>query len=493
MDYEVLVVGGGIGGLTVAALLAVRGVRVCLFERADTAGGCAANVSAGGYEFEGGAGLYSSWGEDELHQRIFAELGITPPETRLCTPAYIVRLPDGTNLSLSTDSVEFESNIAQAFPECAANAVAFYQLLASTDAEVRNAAERSPDLRSIVTTRNLLTFRASHVRNLRRLNGQVVSQHLGTTSPRFRQFIDGQLQMLAQSSSDECPFPYAAVALTLPRRGMYAMKGGGTSLAQVLTNSIRKAGGTVRLNSPVLRLAYAADGSVAGVEMLSGETVFARRAVVSNLTAWDTYGKLVGQARIPSEVRLALKSLRSNGAYMLYLGMDEAAAVRLPADHVLAITNSADQIGPPSPFMFSATPEWDVRGPNGKRAVTVWTQTDAETWFTFHNDTEELETQDQETLERWWNTIHHCLPELGSGVEVIETETPQGHYERMRRRLGMVGGFAQSLSNAGANAFGHHTHLRGLYMVGDTIFPGPGLAGVSYSALLIANELAPTA
>jgi C-3',4' desaturase CrtD len=492
MDYEVLVVGGGIGGLTAAALLAARGVSVCLFERANTAGGCAANVAAGGYEFEGGAGLYSSWGKDELHQRIFAELGITPPETRLCTPAYVVRLPDGTDISLSPDPVEFESNVAKAFPECTAEALAFYRLLGSTDAGVRNAAERWPDLRSIATTRNLLTFRTSQVRNLRRLNSEVVSQHLGTTSPRFRQFIDSQLQMLAQSSSDECPFPYAAVALTLPRYGMYAIKGGGDSLVQSLTNYIRQAGGTVRLNAPVLRLAYAADGSAAGVDLLNGETVFARRAIISNLTAWDTYGKLVGQARMPPEIRAALKSLRSHGAYMLYLGMDEAAAVRLPADHVLALTASADQLSPPSPFMFSATPEWDARGPAGKRAVTVWTQIDAEAWFTFHNDAEELETQDQETLARWWNIIHRCLPELGSGVEVIETETPQGHYERTRRRLGMVGGFAQSVSDAGANPFSHKPPLPGLYMVGDTLFPGPGLASVSYSALLVANDLAPT-
>jgi len=164
----------------------------------------------------------------------------------------------------------------------------------------------------------------------------------------------------------------------------------------------------------------------------------------------------------------------------------------LPAAHVLSITDSADQFSASSPFMFSATPEWDVRAPVGKRAVTVWTQTDAEAWFTFHNNAEELETQDQETLETWWSMIHRCLPELGSGVEVIETETPQGHYQRTRRRLGMVGGFAQSLNDAGANPFGHKTPLPGLYMVGDTVFPGQGLASVSYSALLIASELAPT-
>jgi phytoene dehydrogenase-like protein len=40
MAHEVVVVGGGIGGLTVAALLAARGVGVCLLEKESRAGGC---------------------------------------------------------------------------------------------------------------------------------------------------------------------------------------------------------------------------------------------------------------------------------------------------------------------------------------------------------------------------------------------------------------------------------------------------------------------
>lgn len=490
MNYEVLVVGGGIGGLTVAALLAARGVSVCLFERESATGGCLANFSAGGYEFEGGAGLYSSWGADELHQKIFAELKLAPPEVHRVAPAFVVRLPDATDIAICSDTEEFEANLARAFPECAQEAIACYRRLADADATIRNTAERWPDLAELPRMSRLRSLAHANVRTLLAAKSQLLGEHMVNTSSRFRQFIDVQLQMLAQTSSNECPFLIAAAALMLPRRGMYAIKGGGGALAECLTDSIRRSGGTVRLNAPVLRLAYGADGTPAGIDLLSGETVPAGRAIISNLTVWDTFGKLVGRSNTPRDVLESSKTLQSSGAYLLYLGMDEAAAQRLPADHLLAVT--AEQ-ATASPFMFAATPNWDRRAPKGKRAVTVWTQTDSEEWFTFHNDQAEIEEQDQKALETWWARIHKSMPELGDAIEVIETETPQSHYQRTRRRLGMVGGVAQMFGSAPFNPFGIRTTLPNLYLVGDTLFPGQGVAAVTHSARLLADELAPIA
>lgn len=496
MTYEVVVVGGGIGGLTVAALLAARGVNVCLFERQNTTGGCAANVSIGGYSFEGGAGLYSSWGPGELHQRIFAELGVALPEVRVCEPAYIVRLRDKTDVPICADGEAFEETIASNFPECALQAVAFYRRLAAADSAIRSAADRWPDLRKISSFGRLRALGDARVRNVLSFKSDILATHLQATSPRFRQFIDAQLQMLGQCSSEECPFLYAAVALMLPRRGMYGIRGGGSALAECLTDSIKRSGGTVRVNTSVLRLAYGADGRPAGIDLLSGETVHAARAIISDLTVWDTYGKLVGRDRTPPDIREQLKTMQSLGAYLLYIGMDEASAERLPATHILAVPEARQEVDdevPASPFMFAATPAWDRRAPEGQRAVTVWTQTDTERWFTFHEDHKEIEDRDQRALEGWWQRIHSALPELGSGVEIIETETPQTYYERTRRRLGMVGGVGQLLSSFGMNPFSHRTPVPKLFTVGDTTFPGQGVAAVTHSALVLADELTPTA
>ena len=99
--YDVVVVGGGIGGLTVAALLSARGVSTCVLERQSQVGGCIARVEFSGYEFEPGMGVYTSFGAGEIYQTIFAELPVDVPATSLLARPYVVRLADGTDVKLT--------------------------------------------------------------------------------------------------------------------------------------------------------------------------------------------------------------------------------------------------------------------------------------------------------------------------------------------------------------------------------------------------------
>jgi len=496
MAYDVVVVGGGIGGLTAAALLAARGVGVLLLEREPRAGGCCAEFGAFGHRFEAGAGLYASWQPGEIHERVFAELPVAPPRVREVEPAYVVRLPDGADVRVGGGFEEFAEHLSAAFPECAERAVNFYREATQVAEALHRAARRLPSLATASKLQRMrLALREARLSStvLARAD-ETAARHLADTSARFRRFVDAQLQIYAQVPSDDCAYLYAAVALSQPLRGMYAIGGGAQALADSLVEAIRRSGGTLRLNATALRLVYDSRGRAAGVELLSGETVEARRAVVSNLTVWDTYGKLVGARRTPPPVRARLKLLRGWGAYQIFLSLDEEAARRLPAEHVLAL--NAWQDGEPfdperALLMLGSAPAWDARAPAGKRAATVSTFTDAEAWFSFHADESEHEGQDARALEERWGRLHAALPELGAGAEVIETATPRDAYERTRRRLGMVGGVGQSLGVSGANAPTHRTSIENLYAVGDTVFPGNGVAAVTQSALVAADEIAP--
>ena len=349
MSYDVVVVGGGIGGLTVAAMLSARGVKTCLLERNSQVGGCVARVQFAGHDFEPGMGLYTSFGPGEIYDRVFSELPVELPET-----------------SLLDDS-------------------------------------------------------AIH----------------------------------------------------------YSIKGGPASVAERLADSIRKSGGTLRLDSPVLRLAYDEAGQKAvGVDLLSGETVFARRAIVSNLTVWDTYGKLIGLNRTPLETKKLLKTLQGPGVYLVYASLEESALARLPGEHFSV-----------AEFTVAISPAGCA--PPGKRAVTIKTDTDVTDWFAFQASEEEYEERDQTALGEVWTRLHAALPALGSDIEIIETANPRIFYDLTRRKLGMVLGIERSTESPGTTEpLGHRTSLPNVFMVGDTVTATATMDAVVESALALANELA---
>jgi len=345
MAYDVVVVGGGIGGLTVAALLSARGVKTCLLERNSQVGGCVARVEFAGHDFDPGMGLYAGFGPGEIYDRVFSELPVDLPPT---TP-----LPDSENF--------------------------------------------------------------------------------------------------------------------------YSIEGGPASVAERLAESIKKSGGTLRLNSPVLRLAYDQTGQQAiGVDLLSGETVIARESIVSNLTIWDTYGKLIGLQRTPLETKKLLKTLQGRGAYVIYASVSESAVARLPGEHF----NTAD-------FSVSIAPPGSA--PPGKRAVTTISDTDPTDWFAFQASEEEYEERDQAALEQTWARLHEALPQLGGDIEIIETANPRTYYDLTRRKLGMVLGIEPPAETS--EVLGHDTSLPNVFMIGDTVVDVARMDLVVESALALADKL----
>lgn len=508
MDYEVVVVGAGLGGLTVAALLAARGVSVCVVERESRGGGCVAAFEKFGYSFEPTAGLYSDWGDTEIHARVFAELPLAPPEARKIFPAYTVRLADAPDVNVGGEDVgAFDAELCAAFPECAAFAVEFYQELA------RIADARRDRARRLITSPHRPPSRLRWIFGARRdakeesdaalldaAHAQTVAGRLSGASPRFRRFIDAQLQLFALCAGDECTLTTAADALTRASRATYAIRGGASALADALTESIRRSGGTVRFDTTVLRLAEVSNFNATGVVLLSGETMRATRAVVSNLTAWDTYGKLFGASRTDSFARERMKNLRGWGAYLIFLGLNETAAARLPSTRIVALTRAGgvaklDESGAFDPtrdlFALNVAPAWDTRAPVGRRAATLVAFTDASEWFAYHETEEEHEAQDQRALEFWWERLHAALPELVADVEVIETMTPRDYYEQTRRKLGAAWGAARTREAEAAEAFDYHTHLLNVFMVGDTVADANNVAAVTELALAVADRIAP--
>jgi phytoene dehydrogenase-like protein len=118
----------------------------------------------------------------------------------------------------------------------------------------------------------------------------------------------------------------------------------------------------------------------------------------------------------------------------------------------------------------------------GKRSVTFTTRTDVDSWFAYHSSEEDFEDSDQAALEQFWNRIHASLPELGSGIEIIETANPRTYYDSTRRKLGMVLGTDRP-------ALTHGTALPNVFMVGDTVSSEATVDAVVQSAVTLATRI----
>lgn len=354
--YDVVVVGGGIGGLTVAALLSARGMNVCLIERQSQVGGCIGRVEFSGYDFEPGMGLYTSFGRGEIYERLFSQLPVDVPKVSLLQSPYLLRSIDGSDTRIVTGD-------------------------------------------------------------------------------------------------------------------LYSIAGGPASIAERLAESIKLSGSKLRLDTPVLRLAYDESGRAIGVDLLSGERVLARKAIVSNLTIWDTYGKLVGLNRTPPEIKKQLNPFQGSGVYVIYAVIEEAAVARLPA-LLMRVEDSDGEFT----LAVAATS-------NGKRPATFTTQTDVDSWFTYQSSEEDYDEWDQAALEQFWRRVHAALPELGGDIEIIETANPRTYYDKTRRKLGMV------LGIEGQPVQSPETSLPNLFMVGDTVSPAAKLDSVVESAMLLTERI----
>ena len=70
-----------------------------------------------------------------------------------------------------------------------------------------------------------------------------------------------------------------------------------------------------------------------------------------------------------------------------------------------------------------------------------------------------------------------------------ELSTPRSFERWTGRPGGIVGGLGQHPDQFGPFGFSSRTPLRGLWLCGDSIYPGEGTAGVSQSAMMVVRQL----
>jgi len=490
--HRIVVIGGGVGGLTAAALLAYAGLDVTVLEAHVYAGGCAGTFYHQGYRFDAGATLPAGFYPGGPMDLVAQAVGIDRWPVRFDDPAMVVHLPDGSTITRYAGERRWEER-RRAFGH---EAEPFWRWQELTSDALWELALRMPawppqtpsEVAALLG--DGLAWLGDDPRQ--RLKPGLaldavrpVAAHLRGASERLRLFVDAQLLIASQTTSRHTNALYGASALDLPRRGVVHAEGGMGAIARTLVEAVRRNGGQVHFRQEAVRIVVdgAGPGRPVAVETKKGAS-FPADTIVANLSPWNVT-RLLGEHAPRKLSTLPPRPRNLWGAFMLYVGLDGAAVpADFPLHHQVVLR---EPMGNGNTIFLSLSPAWDEgRAPQGRRTVTLSTHTELDPWWDLHeHDRDAYKARKRAYTEQVLAVAEVALPGLRDAANLILPGTPVTFQRFTRRAWGWVGGFPQtSLTRTWGPRL-----APGLWLVGDSVFPGQSVPAVALGGLRVAQAL----
>lgn len=483
---DVIVIGAGISGLVAAALLSKQGLKVIVCERDIHPGGCAASFEKEGYRFAVGATVAMGLEPGGLVRQIYNELGLSPNYVEV-NPAIRVYLEDRV-ADVKTKPHEWQQELKKIFPKQEKAKTKFWQEMTNLAAAMYHASNRFPVM-PIKHINDLLdTAKAAHPKLLPllpKLNKTIKDrlEHYQIDDPIHKAFIDGQLIDAMQTSSDHCVATSGAFALDIYRYGCQYKTGGLSSVAQDLADYITQRGGEIAYATRVKEI-MSENKSIKGVSTNQGE--IHAKLLISAIPLSNT-SDLLKPDQAKQLTKRANNQAEMWGAFTLYMGVDESALTE--KNGYYSQVTETENYHDGGNLLISISPDWDItRAPQGKRAITVSTHVNAQHWLELAQNKEAYEKAKQQLEEKLLCQIERVHPNIRKGIEYFKSGSPRTFKQFTLRDGGTVGGFPQTLKDANFNAPSHRTDIKGLFLAGDTIFPGQGILGASVSGFNAARS-----
>ncbi len=311
-DFDYVVIGSGMGGLSVASLLARAGQRVAVLEAHDTPGGYAHSFRMNAYRFCAQVHYIFNCGEGECVHNLLTKLGIEKdvPFVRLDPEGFDHVIVAGERVRIPNGLAKLEGRLARRFPEAKEPLRRYFEIVALLGREL--------DRLQIPTELSLAALRAAfdarHVLFYRTWTLEDLYDHV-RMPPRLRAFLAGQCGDYLLPPRDVSLLLHVAL-VTLYDRGAYYPKHHYGHFVETLAGAVSKEpGSTLLLEHEVDRIET--DGArVTGVTTTNGKRWTARR-YISNVDPRMT-ARLAG---IEKESRARTDYAYSCGVFTMYLGL----------------------------------------------------------------------------------------------------------------------------------------------------------------------------
>ncbi len=491
-DYDVIVIGAGLGGLTAGALLAKQGRRTLVLEQGKSIGGCCSTYEKEGYRFDVGATILEilrpfEIAFERLGTSFYQEVQLEP-----CDPVYSIIFQDGSRITYPS-SIEAKAEIiSRISPE---DGKAWLEYARYVGDFMRTAVEGfflSPmngmaDMaRVILKDPRLLKFLPLFNRSFEQVMRGYFKDGRVLDSLSYPGKFCGQPPALAPGI-----FAFLSYA---EHEGVFFPRGGMIALPEALRRCGERFGMEVRLGQRVEKV-LVSGRRVQGVALADGTEITAP-VVVSNINAKTLYLEMIGEEHLPWLARYGVRSYRlSASAPMINVGLDYRPP--LEAHHNI-VTVSMEETNrywfedmprgllPREPSALVCFPTFSdaSMAPEGRHVLNIVMT------GPYHVSELDWERDKKEYGERQLRMLSEkAIPGLADHVEVMEVLTPRDYERWLLTPEGAILGLDMDIpSSAVFRPVARSRSIKGLYLAGASTHPGGGIPSVVASGI-IASDL----
>jgi len=497
-DYDIIIIGAGIGGLTCGNLLAKHGFNTLILEQHFKPGGYVTSYKRDGFLFDV-VHVIGGLRKGLPIERVLSFIGIDKKvEFIEVDKTFKFIYPDVT-VDCHTDIDKYEQELINNFPQEKENIHKYFKASKSIWHEILTS-YYSP---------NILQFLSYPFRfpNLVKYMDKTYQEFLDRffKDSKLKEILGSGWGYLGLNNPRVSSLYMVGMYMSYHMGGAWYPKGGYQSMSDAFADCFKEHGGTLRLRTMVKKILIERNKAV-GVELEDGEKIRARY-VISNADTKRTFLNLVREENLSKVFVNKIKNLQQSASgFVVHLGVNMELPRELHcgcimyfpdygiAENIFRLADMDEIETNPRRFGFGLSvsslkdPEL---APEGCHCVDIiympapymyknnWMKDNKKKY-------NELKGKIAENLIK---AAENLIPGLSKHIVIKDINTPLT-FERYT--LATHGGWYDSACTPGQSLLKRipsRTPIERLYMTGAKTFPGPGMFGAIQSGLFTADVI----